>query len=131
MEKVKSFSFANIIKSALISVLISIGSILCFAIVLKFVDLNDSVIKIINQVIKIISIFFGVFVMLKSNKEKGLYKGLLLGLLYSVVALVVFSMLDNKLSFGLNNLLDILFSCIFGSICGVFCANFGITERLN
>ena len=61
MEKTLKSSFLNIVKGTLIAVLISVGLILIFAVTLKFVDFSDIVIKIINQIIKIISIFFVLF----------------------------------------------------------------------
>ena len=129
MEKTLKSNFLNILKSTLVAVLISVGFILIFAVALKFVDFSDIIIKIINQIIKIFSIFFGCFVMLKRDKSKGLIKGILLGLMYSLIAFVVFSILNSGFSFGLSNLLDLLFSAVFGSICGVFCANIG-AERI-
>ncbi len=129
MEKTLKSNFLNILKSTLVAVLISVGLILVFAVALKFVDFSDVIIKIINQIIKIISIFFGCFVMLKKDKSKGLIKGLILGVMYSVIAFIVFSLLNSSFSFGLSNILDLLFSAVFGSICGVFCANIG-AERV-
>lgn len=131
MEKLKKFSMLKILKSALICVLISLGLILIFAISLKFIDISDVVIKIINQVIKIISIFFGVFFCQKTDKSRGLIKGILIGVIYSIFAYFVFSILNSKISFGLCNILDMLFSAIFGGICGIFCANFGVEEKFN
>ena len=72
MEKIKSLKLINLIKCVLVSVLVSLGFILGFAIILKFTTFNDFVIKIINQIIKIISIFFGVFMCLKHQKENKL-----------------------------------------------------------
>ncbi len=130
MQKTK-LNFTSLIKGSLVSVLLSVGFILIFAVLLKFVDFNDSVIKIINQTIKILSIFFGVFSALKFNKDKALLKGLFIGLIYSFIAFFVFSLLNANLTFGLSNIIDLLFSGIFGSICGIFCANFRVEERLN
>ncbi len=131
MEKSKKFSFSNVLKGALVSVLISLGLILVFAVLLKFVELSDIAIKLINQTIKIISIFFGVYMCQKHQKEQGLITGLIIGLIYSFIAYFVFSLLNCKITFGLSNILDLLFSGIFGAICGIFCANFRTEERIN
>ena len=82
-----------IFKGALISLLISIIGILVFALFLKFVDISDGWIMPINQIIKVISIFFGVKVMLKNYSGAGLIKGLVLGVLYNFLAFIVFSIL--------------------------------------
>ena len=124
MEKIKSLKLINITKCVLISVLISLGLILGFAIILKFTTFNDFVIKIINQIIKIVSIFLGVFTCLKYEKEKCFFKGLIIGLMYTIVAYFAFSLLNTKLTFGLSNIIDFAFNGVFGAICGIFCANY-------
>ena len=123
MEKTMKENFANILKGTLISVLISLGLILVFAVCLKFIDLSDSIIKIINQFIKIFSIFFGVFNFLKTQKEKGFLKWFCVGLLYALIAYFVFSLLNTSISFELQNIIDFAFNGVFGMICGIFCAN--------
>ena len=125
MGKTLKSNFIYILKSTLIAVLISVGLILVFAVTLKFVDFSDGIIKIINQVIKIFSIFFGCFSLLKKDKTKALVKGTCLGAMYSCIAFVVFSILNSSFTFGLANIFDLLFSTIFGAVCGVFCANIG------
>ena len=104
MEKTIKSNLVMIIKSTLIAVLISVVAILGFAILLKFIDMSDLVIKIINQIIKIISIFFGNFILLKNDKSRGLVKGLFLGIMYTLIAFVVFSMLNSSITFGFSNL---------------------------
>ena len=130
MEKTNKFDLINILKGTLISVLVSLGLILVFAIVLKFVDFSDSIIKIINQIIKIISIFVGIYFVLKDKKEKGFLKGLILGLLYSIIAYFVFSILNTSITFGLSNIIDLIFSGVFGMVSGIFCANIKNREVL-
>lgn len=129
MEKTLKSSFTNILKSTLIAVLISVGLILIFAVTLKFVDFSDTIIKIINQIIKIISIFVGCFFLLKKDKSKGLIKGIALGGMYAVIAFVVFSILNSCFVFGLSNIFDLLFNAVFGAVSGIFCANIG-AERV-
>jgi len=131
MEKTLKANFLNILKGTLIGVLVSVSLIIVFAITLKFVDMSDTVIKIINQVIKVLSIFFGCFIIFRQDSSRALIKGSVLGLMYSLIAFVVFSILSGTFTFGLSNILDLLFGCVFGAICGVFCANLPFAHRLN
>ena len=111
------------IKGVLVSLLVTLAGIFLFALVLKFVDLNALVIKIVNQIIKILSVLFGVKVCLKGNKSKGLLKGGVIGVLYTVLSYFIFSLLVSNFSFGLNLLYDILFLGLAGVVCGVIFVN--------
>lgn len=79
-----------IFKGTLIALCISLTLVLVFAFLLKFTNISDSVINPINQVIKGISIFLGVFIGLKKSKELGLVSGLLIGFIYTMIAFLVF-----------------------------------------
>ncbi len=127
MEDTKKMVIKNnvsgVVRGLLVSISISLVAILIFAIFLKFVGLSDIVIKIINQVIKVLSILFGVKVTLKRDKSKGLIKGVVLGVLYTITSYLVFSILIASFSFGLSFLYDLIFSSVVGLICGVIFVN--------
>ena len=82
-----------IAKGVLIALCTSLVLVLVFAFLLKFTNISDSAIAPVNQVIKGISIFLGVFVGLKKCKELGLVSGLLIGFIYTLVAFLVFQYL--------------------------------------
>ncbi|MBQ8749156.1 MAG: TIGR04086 family membrane protein [Clostridia bacterium] len=112
-----------LLKGSFIALLISLVGILIFALFLKFVDINDSWIMPINQVIKVLSIFFGVKSFLKNCEGKGLIKGALLGLVYTLFAFVVFSLLSSSFVIDLTLVYDSLFGTILGAICGIICVS--------
>lgn len=113
----------QILKGSITSVSITLVLILLFALLIRFVNINEGVIMPVNQFIKIVSIFLGVYSALKFHKEKGWVKGMLIGAIYSVLAFVVFSILSSQLSFSMSTLLDILFSGIIGGLSGVIAVN--------
>lgn len=113
----------NIAKGTLIALCISLVLVLIFAFLLKFTNISDSAISPINQVIKGISIFFGVFIGLKKSKELGLVSGLLIGFIYTFLAFFVFSILNGSFSFDVTLLTDIVFGAVIGAICGIICVN--------
>lgn len=120
---IKKFDILGILKGILISVSISLVCILVFAVILKFADMSQGLVKTINQIIKVISIFFGTYFCLKSTKQYGYLKGLIIGIGYTIIAFLVFSLLDGAFSFSKTLIFDILFGGIIGVICGIFCAN--------
>lgn len=116
-------SSLQIFKGSITSVSITLVLILIFALILRFVNIGDNFIMPINQLIKIISIFIGVYSALKFHKEKGWIKGMFIGIIYSVLSFVVFSILSSQLIFSISSLLDVLFAGIVGGISGVISVN--------
>lgn len=112
-----------VLKGSLIALSMSLLLVLLFAFLLKFTNIPDSTINPINQLIKGISIFLGVFVGLKKSKELGLVSGLLIGFIYTIFAFLIFSILSGSFTFDITLLTDIVFGAVIGSICGIICVN--------
>ncbi len=115
--------FLSIVKGSVYALCISLVCILLFAFLLKFTSLSDNLITPINQVIKGVSIFVGVLLGLKKQKEMGLVSGLLIGLIYTIAAFLVFSALNRSFVFDRTLLNDVVFGSIIGGICGIICVN--------
>ena len=112
-----------IVKGSMISIAVSLVCILFFAFIVKLFGLSDSSLKIVNQIIKAVSILAGTFIALKNFGEKGLISGLAIGLLYTFFAFMIFSALNGSFNFGKSLLTDVIFGGITGAICGVICVN--------
>ena len=127
MEKVKQNDNKNIfltgLKGSLISVCVSLVAILLFAFIIKLTGMSKGLIKVINQIIKIVSIFLGTFFILRKTGQKGLFTGIIVGLLYTIIAFVVFSILNGKFAFDITLLIDIIFGVAIGAICRAICVN--------
>ncbi len=115
--------FFNITKGTLTAVCVSLILVLVFAFLLKFTNIPESTIMPVNQVIKGLSIFIGVFVGLKKSKELGLLNGLLIGLFYTIIAFLIFACLGGVFKLDITFLTDILFGGVMGAICGIICVN--------
>lgn len=127
MEKAKQSDNKNILltglKGSLISVCVSLVAILLFAFIIKLTGMSKGLIKVINQIIKVLSIFLGTFFILRKTGQKGLLTGIAVGLLYTIIAFVVFSILNGKFAFDITLLIDIIFGAVTGAICGAICVN--------
>lgn len=115
--------FSNILKGALIALVVSLLLVLLFAFVLRFIPISDSLISPINQVIKGVSILIGAIFGLKKSKEMGLISGLIIGFLYTVLAFVTFAVLSGNFAFSAAVLNDLLFASIIGGISGIIAVN--------
>lgn len=122
-KAIKSNLFLTILKGVVAGLCVSLVGILIFAFVLRFTSISDKVITPVNQVIKGVSIFFGVFVAMKKYRQNGLLTGLLIGLLFTIVAFLVFSLLDGSFVFDRTLVNDIIFGSVIGAICGIICVN--------
>lgn len=122
-EKRGQGNFSCIVKGSLIGLCVSLVGILFFAFILRFTNISDSIISPVNQVIKGVSIFFGVFVGMKNRKNFGFVNGLLIGLFFTLIAFLVFSVLAGQFCFDRALLNDLTFGCVMGAICGIICVN--------
>ena len=113
----------KIIKGTLFSLCFSLCFILLFALCLKFTGISENLITPINQVIKGVSIFLGVFLALKSENKYGLVCGLLIGFLFTILAFFTFSILSGSFDFSKTFFTDMIFGAIIGGICGIICVN--------
>ena len=109
----------SVIKGGVIGLFVALVGILLFAFVLRFTSVSDKIITPVNQVIKGISIFFGVFLGLKGHKKAGLFKGSLIGLTFTLIAFVTFSVLDGAFVFDKTFVNDLFFGRVIGAICGI------------
>lgn len=119
----------SILKGALIATCISLVGVLIFAFLLKFTSISDNIISPVNQVIKGISVFLGVFLGFRKERKFGLLGGLLVGLIYTVVAFITFSILDGSFIFDRVLVNDLVFGSIIGAICGIICVNIKKTSK--
>ncbi len=120
----KKANLLNILRGVLMALALTIVLVLILAIIYKFVDMSDTTIKVINQVIKVASIGFGIFLCLKKDKKQGMLKGSTIGALYMLLSYLVFSLLVSSFYFSLAILYDLIFGAILGLLFGVIFVNF-------
>lgn len=125
MDKVKNQNnlIMTILKGSFISVAFSLVLILVFALIIKYFNINESLIMPVNQGIKIASIFMGVLTAFNRYTERGFIKGFLIGVVYTILAYLIFSILAKEFSFTLTSFTDMLFGGIIGGISGIIVAN--------
>ena len=122
MENIKgniSTFWLSVAKGTIVSLCFVMVSILLFAFVVKWASLGEGAISIVNQVLKIVAIFFGVFVAMKKTNEKYLLKGVLVGFLFSLLSFVLFSTLNGSFDLGLSFFVDLIFASIIGALCAI------------
>lgn len=114
-------NFLSFLKGIIISVLSALLLVLLFAFIVKQFSLSSSVIKPVNQFLKIISVFLGVIFAVKG--DRGLIKGLLFGIVVSILQFLLFRFIGGGLSFSLALVWEILLGGVVGAIFGIICVN--------
>ncbi len=122
-EKLGGGFWLSIVKGVGVGLCVALVGILLFAFLLRFTTISDKIISPVNQVIKGVSIFFGVFIGMKKHKQMGLLNGLLIGLFFTISAFLVFSLLDGAFVFDRTLFNDLIFGSVIGAICGIICVN--------
>ena len=112
---------SSVIKAALLALIISLAGILLFAVVVKFTAPTETVIKTVNQFIKIIAVCIGCFLSVKGNA--GLIKGAVAGAICTFLTYAVFSLMSGSPLFSAEMLIDLLLTAVVGGISGIIAVN--------
>ena len=129
MEKGAVRYILDIVKTVVIAILISMVSVLVFALIVKTADVGDDVISYVNQGIKIVSILVGCLLGFHRGGKGGWLKGLLSGLLYVGTSFLVFSLISGGGSAEDLSWVDFLSGAVVGAICGILTVNLKKAEK--
>ena len=119
-EDVKTF-FSSVVRAAFLTVIASLIGVLIFALVVKFADISDIAIKIVNQFIKTVAVFIGCFFSFSGGR--GLIKGVLTGLFSAILLYLIFALMSGAEVFGIKTLVDLAFMSVIGAISGIIAVN--------
>lgn len=103
----------KVIKSLFVSLIITFASIIIFAFIIKWAQLEDSIITPVNLVIKALSVLLGVIILNRKSSRK-LLNGALFGVFYTMISFLIFSCLAGEFIFGLGLLADFGFNIMVG-----------------
>ncbi|MCQ2387153.1 MAG: TIGR04086 family membrane protein [Clostridia bacterium] len=108
------------VKSILLSICISLSMICVFAFIVKMTKMSSITVNIVNQFIKIISVFIGCFFSLKG--EKGIIKGAISGIGFNVLIYLIFLIFGQN-GFDKGFFIDMIFCLLIGVISGIISIN--------
>jgi len=118
-----SGSFAGrLVRGLLAAILVTLVCVLLFALLMQWLRPQDHTIRIVNQLIKLGSIFAGTWFMLSKNSENGLISGAVLGLCYMAAGVGLYALLSGQQVPWTAYLSDIAMGIAGGGIAGVLIA---------
>ena len=75
---------------------VTLACVLLFALLMQWLRPSDTVVRVVNQLIKLASIFVGVWVMSGRGSDRGLMWGALLGLIYMALGVGLYALLSGQ-----------------------------------
>jgi len=113
----------KLVRGLLVSIGITLICVLLFALLLQWLRLDDSVIRIINQLIKLGAIFAGACSIIGRGSDSGMLHGALLGLIYMALGVGLYAVLSGQQLPLTAYLSDIAMGIAGGGICGALQQN--------
>lgn len=122
-KKIRTPMSVGIVRGVLLASGISILSILGFAFVLTKMEITDSGIAVINQVLKVCSILLGTLAAVGRGGREGYLKGALTGAGYMVMGLGMSALSSGSLPGILSAFSELAFGSAVGALCGMLASN--------
>lgn len=113
----------RILKGLGAAVAVTVAGVAVFALTMQWLRPAEGVVRIINQVLKLLSIGVGVYIAVGRGCEGGLLKGALVGLLYMAVGVGVYALLSGQGAPASAYLADLGMGVAGGGIVGMILSN--------
>lgn len=122
-HKRKNNTALRLLKGLLTAVGVTIAGVAVFALLMQWLRPAESVVRIINQVLKLASIGAGVYVAVGRGCEGGLLRGALVGLVYMVIGVGMYALLSGQSAPVSAYLADLGMGVAGGGIVGMILSN--------
>ncbi len=105
------------------ALLVTIAGVAIFALLMQWIRPSDSVVRIFNQLLKLVSIGAGVFFAVGCGQEGGLLKGACVGAAYMALGVGVYALLSGQQAPVTAYLADLGMGVAGGGIMGMILSN--------
>jgi len=105
------------------SLLVTIAGVAVFALLMQWLRPDSGMVRIVNQVLKLVSIAAGVYVAVGCGQEGGLLKGAGVGLAYMALGVAVYAFLSGQQAPVTAYLADLAMGVAGGGIVGMILSN--------
>ena len=113
----------RLLKGLLTAVGVTVAGVAIFALLMQWLRPTEGVVRVINQVMKLVSIGAGVWVAVGRGCEGGLLRGALVGLLYMAVGVGIYALLSGQGAPLSAYLADLAMGVAGGGIVGMILSN--------
>ena len=119
----RNSGWMRLLKAMLLAIGVTLVFILLFALLMQWLKPSDTAIRVVNQLIKLVAVFVGVWVYVGRGGENGLLRGALLGLLYMGVGVCLYALLSGQQLPFSAYLADLCMGVAGGGIAGALIGN--------
>ena len=119
--------WSRLLRGLLTAIGVTLLCVLLFALLMQWLKPSDNMIRIINQLIKLGSIFAGVYITVGRSGENGLLLGAGVGLAYMLLGVLLYALLSGQQLPWTAYLSDIAMGIAGGGIAGAIVA--GMRKR--
>ena len=123
MAQARLDTVARILKGFIAMVLLTLILMMAAALAAVYLQLSDNTIRWINQIIKVLSILFGVRITVGRGGENGFITGVVLAVIYMVAGYALYLVLGGNVFNAADMLGEILIGAAVGGAAGAVLAN--------
>lgn len=120
-----SSTWLRFLKGLGAAVLTSIAGIAIFALVMQWVRPSEDAVRVINQLLKLLSVAVGTWVAVGRGQEGGLLKGAAVGVGYMVLGVAAYVLLGGQSAPWTAYLADLAMGAAAGGLIGGIVSNLG------
>ena len=113
----------QLLKGLGMALVVSLAGVAVFALLMQWIRPSEGVVRIFNQVLKLVSIAAGVYVAVGRGREGGLLRGALIGLVYMALGVGVYALLSGQSAPWTAYLADLGMGVAGGGIVGMILSN--------
>ena len=113
----------GLLRGLLVAILVTLVAVAVFALLMQWIRPSDAVVRIFNQVLKLLSIAAGVYVAVGCGQDGGLLKGAGVGLMYMALGVGVYALLSGQSAPVTAYLADLGMGVAGGGIVGMILSN--------
>ncbi len=119
----------SLARGLLAAVAVTVLGVVVFALLIKWLNLSDTVISILNQALKLIAIFIGARACIGRGGTNGVFKGAIIGLLYMMLGVIGYAFLSGLSLPPTAYLADLGMGVAAGGLCGMILSNLPAKKR--
>ena len=116
-------AWLRILKGLGAALLVTVAGVAVFALLMQWLRPAEGMVRLVNQVLKLVSIGAGVYVAVGKGCEGGLLKGALVGLLYMAIGVGMYALLSGQSAPVSAYLADLGMGVAGGGIVGMILSN--------
>lgn len=110
-------------RGLLTAVALTILGVVVFALVIRWFNLTDTVISVMNQGLKLVSIFVGVRACVAPGSANGVFKGATMGFLYMLLGIAAYAFFSALTLIPSAYIADLGMGIAAGGLCGMIVTN--------